>query len=121
MSQRDEVVNLFVLDIVADDYEDVRLIATQAEELGRRCGMQVSTAEILNALRQLVKAGFVKAYRLSPVKPPEEVPSLPPSMRWDDLHFWITDSGRQIQLPDQASWPFGPDGAVRDDWRLPTG
>lgn len=83
--------------------------------------MPVSTAEILEASSQLTVSGVVRAYRLSPFNSPEELTSLPPCTQWHDSYFLITESGREIQLSDQANWPFGLDGTVREGWKMPIG
>jgi len=62
---RRELVRTFVLNGIADDYENLEQITKQAASLRADCGMTIQSSEILEALGDLVGAGLAKAYRLS--------------------------------------------------------
>lgn len=117
--KRKEIAVMFVLDVIADDYENLEMIDMEVSELGRRCGMNLGHVEIRSALLHLIEAGLAKAYRLSPVRPPEELVGPPSLNEIDGVYFFRTEEGREAQLLDFEGWPFDEQGLLRKDWIPP--
>lgn len=126
--RRSELVRMFVLNQIADDYENLHQITKQVTPLASACGLTIETSEILHALRDLVTADLARAYRfLPPANTTEEIRGMPPadeigspdvSMR-EDVFFWVTPKGRELVLADSPDWPFDDDLVLRSDWIPP--
>jgi len=122
---RSELIRMFVLDAIADDYENLEQITKHITRLSSDCGMAVTPSVVLQALDELIAAGLAKAYRLSNqieeiggMPPPDEIGS-PNESLTDDAYFWVTEDGRRLQLADCPAWPFDDNNTLRADWRLP--
>jgi hypothetical protein len=88
---RNELITKFVLDMVADGYEDINRIIKDVINLSERCGMNV---QIIHALSGLVSRQLVKAHRF-PLdgSPTEEGFEMPPCGKIGEYHFKITSEG----------------------------
>ena len=118
---RNELVNLFVLDAISDDYEDMERIANEVHSLGSRCGLSVTDDDISQGLITLITRGLAKAYRLYPShRPPEEIQGVPQPGNFPDLYFLITDKGTELQLAGWDQWPFDENNELRKDWSPPS-
>ena len=116
--QRYVLIRMFVLDVMADDYENLEMIYGELHKFGERCGLTLRASEILAALIQLIELGLAKAYWLW--QPPvREIEGVPPLDEIDRYYFWLTEEGRKVQLADYENWPFDTEGAVRRDWVCP--
>ena len=116
---RKELVGMFVLDAVADDYENFEKIASTVEDFARRCGLPIALPELLEAVEDLVRSGLVKAYRLSPTKPVEEVSGVPQRSEIHSCYFWVTEAGAAVQAAEYDGWPFDEHGELKSDWCAP--
>ena len=116
---RNEILRMFILDVLADDYENLEKIRREVTELGARAGLTIEQPEISRGVTDLTDSGLVRAYRLSPTRPAEELQGVPPPEEVEDLYYWLTDKGREIQLSDYPQWPFDEAGNLRGDWRPP--
>jgi aryl-alcohol dehydrogenase-like predicted oxidoreductase len=124
--RRRQLVRTFVLDAIADDYENLEQITKHVTSLSVRCGMTIESSEILQALGDLIAADLAKAYRLSN-ETAKEIHGMPPSDQigspdlttTGDVYFWVTQDGRRLQLSDYADWPFDGDNLLRSDWNPP--
>lgn len=124
--RRHQLVRTFVLDAIADDYENLEQITKHVTSLSARCGITIESSEILQALGDLIAADLAKAYRLSN-ETAEEFHGMPPSDQigsphlstTSDVYFWVTQEGRRLQLSDCADWPFDDDNLLRSDWKSP--
>jgi len=92
--KRDELIRMFILNGIADDYENLEHITKTVVALGVKCGLRIDSSEIWHELANLIEAGLAKAYRLLKT-PPEEIKGIPSSEDLDDFYcyFWITDQG----------------------------
>lgn len=116
---RKELVNIFVLEAVADDYENVEQIHKEVTGLASRCGLTINVSEIEEAMTDLIKSDLVRAYRLSPRLPAEEINGVPvPSIR-SECYFWATPKGREFLASPSVPWPFDEEGFLRKDWFPP--
>jgi hypothetical protein len=77
MSDRAQLICMFVLDAIADDYEDLEIISDHVPKLGTRCGLVVLKPEVLKCLKSLIDRGLAAAYRLDKT-PPEQFKEMPP-------------------------------------------
>ena len=128
ITDRSELIRMFVLNEISDDYENFHWISEQVTKLGTKCGMKIRSSEILDALGNLVGAGLAKAYRLSTTQPVKEIAGFP---NRDEIercyvksaqsycYFWITGQGRHRQSSIENDWPFDDDGSLRKDWSPP--
>jgi hypothetical protein len=122
MSRRADLVRMFVLNSISDDYEEIGQITKDVSRDANNCGMVIESIEIVTALRELFDSGLAKAYRLyATSRPPEELAAMPTpdEMKNRGAYFWITGEGMKVQLRDDSSWPFEEIGVVRKDWTPP--
>ena len=117
---RNELITMFVLDMVADGYEDIDQIVKDVTNLGERCGMEVHVSEIIHALNDLVARQLVKAYRF-PLdgSPTEEGFEMPPCGKIGEYHFKITSEGMKLEMADYPPWPFDEDNNLKEEWVPP--
>src|SRR5437879_10981179 len=123
---RRELVRTFVLNGIADDYENLEQIYKQVASLSADCGMTIQSSEILEALGDLVGAGLAKAYRLSSNEA-QEIVGMPPTDEIEspyltaatDIYFWVTKKGMDLQLSPCKDWPFDENNLLRSDWAPP--
>jgi len=124
--RRSELVRTFVLNGIADDYENLEQITKQVDGLSAGCGMTIQSSEILEALGDLVGAGLAKAYRLSSSEP-EEICKMPAASEIgspylttaNDIYFLVTTKGMDLQLSPKKDWPFDENNLLRRDWAPP--
>ena len=102
---RSPLIRLFILNAIADDYEDLPRILKEVSDLGGKSGVTIASAEILPELINLIETDLAKAYRLSPILPVEEIDGVPPPGEIEGCYFWITAKG-SAELRS-AEWPFG--------------
>jgi hypothetical protein len=123
MSNHSELIRMFVLDSISDDYEDRQKILDHVTGLSSRSGCSVTPEDVEIALAELVNGGLARAYRLSTKAPPVELAGMPPERSelspHDGCYFWVTPSGRALQTADFPDWPFRDDGELHQDWQPP--
>jgi hypothetical protein len=114
---------MLVLNSVSDSYENLSVsIAPTVTKDGEECGVEITKSDMVAALEELLRRGWVKAYRLtSDGNPPVEFDHAPTVEEMEDFNgawFDMTDAGRIIQ----QTWEFYPwddDGELRKDWTPP--
>jgi hypothetical protein len=88
---RAELIRMFVVDSMCDDYEDIQQITKWTVEWGSKCGLTISHEDIIRALRELIEMGYAKAWDLTQPKrePPKEYQGMPTrdQIRGMDPHF----------------------------------
>ena len=122
MAGRRELVCMFVLDAICDDYEDIGQIKKLVAENAVGCGMSIEWPEIEMVLRELVRNGLAKAYKLYPSsRPPHVFGGMPPAREMVEhgAYFYITPEGMKLHLADYEGWPFDEDNNLRKDWTPP--
>lgn len=118
--KRDELIGVFALDIMADDYEDLDRIYKGVAQLARDCKLVIQSddalrTEVDRAVIDLVRRGLARAYQLSKSTVPlDGVPSLDQQ----GLYFFITDEGRKIQSTYEG-WPFDESNSLLPGWSPP--
>jgi len=110
---------MFVLDVIADDYENLEQIRKEVNSFGARSGLTIGSDEILEGLISLIEDGLAKAYRLSQTEPVEAIEGQPPPAAMEDYYFWVTKKGRELQTSEYEDWPFEETGALRKGWTPP--
>jgi hypothetical protein len=110
---------MFILDVVADDYESFERIRDEVMALGARAAVKIEPLDVHRGLTDLIAAGLLRAYRLSPTGPAKELEGVPQVDEIERLYYWLTDSGRVTQLSDCAEWPFDENGNRRNGWQPP--
>jgi len=110
---------MFVLEVIADDYESLQEIYEEVTEFGLRCGIHIQQTEIVEELVRLIETHLAKAFRLSPTKPAEEINGVPPLNEIAECYFWVTPAGRRLQTSPSEDWPFDDNGCLRRDWHSP--
>jgi hypothetical protein len=116
---RAELIQMIVLRECCDDFEDIQQITNWVHELGPKCGLTISHEDIVQALRELIERGWLKAYDLerwadppaaeNEVPPREEI--TPPSPR-----FSRTEEGLAFQQASLTSGPFDENHNLRESW-----
>ena len=120
---RSELLRLFILDDIADDYEEIEHITGNVTALAQKCGLTVSSGEVREELMNLIDAGFAKAYRFTGRHLPEDIRGRPLPEELEEtatgyVYFWITESGRELHGSRDDWWPFDDDDSLRIDWSL---
>jgi hypothetical protein len=104
---RDELIRMFVLDEIMDDYEELDHITERIARWGAKCGVVIQKQDVVQALISLTENGFAKAYSNS-----KEIEGVPPldAIQDPDLYtrcyFWVTDSGREEHKRQDSLWPL---------------
>jgi len=120
---RNELVRLFVLNAISDDYENVdQVILRSVAEDGAKCGLTIERSEVVHALAGLIEDGLAKAYLLSGTAPHvTELPGMPamniPEKDFE-TYFYITKKGMDLHLHEDTCWPLDDEGNLKPDWRL---
>ena len=109
---------MFVLNEIADDYENLEKIIAEVTDLGTCSGLSIEKCEILRELVGLIESGLARAFNLSTV-PIQKIEGVPPFDEMKDYYFWVTDKGMELQLSDHNGWPFDDDLHLRKDWSPP--
>jgi hypothetical protein len=113
---RDELIRLFVLDAICDDYENVdQVILKDVAGYCAKLGVAVDRSDVVKALAELVEGGMAKAYLLSPTEPTEELEGMPTIdvvETYFKTYFYITKKGMERHLSDDG-WPFDGQGNPR--------
>lgn len=82
-----------VLDAIANDFEDLSQIVRDVTGFGLEEGIAIDQADVMPALRGLVRRGFAEGYRFADDERPQPVLMAD----WGDmegLYFSITGSGK---------------------------
>ena len=120
MSRRNEFVRMLALDAIADDYEDLEIIYSHVTSHGARCGVTIQPAEIRRELLHLIELGWAEVWELSPWRPNKRIED--PKADQLDLekyYYYVSETGRPVQLADWPDWPFDENGDLRADWTPP--
>jgi hypothetical protein len=114
---RDELIRMFVLDEIMDDYEELDHITERIAPSGAQCGVVIRKQDVVQALISLTENGFAKAYSLgNNSKEIEGVPTLDEIQDPDQYkrcYFWVTDNGREEHSRQDSLWPFDEDGELK--------
>ena len=114
-----ELIRVFVLCEIMDDYEEVEHITENITKLGAQCGVVIQKQDVVDALVSLTEHGFAKAYRLGrTTKEIEGVPSLDDILDPDlytRCYFWATPKGNNehTRLRSLDAWPFDEEGELK--------
>lgn len=117
-SDRAELLRMFVLDSIADDYENLEIICGDVSAMSTRCGLLIQCADVTQALISLIASGLASPYKLRPTA--IKIEGIPAIEALGDYYYLVTEKGREVQLSDYAGWPFGENGELRKDWTVPT-
>ena len=122
---RREQIRMFVLEAIADDYEEIEHITETVAKWFGVCKLEITRGEIVQALITLIQEDCARAYHLTgiPGNKPEEIKVglSPDQIQLRDPYFLITDKGvEEIKRPDDG-WPFNDEGLLRKEWAPPEG
>ena len=90
----EEHIRVFVLDAIADDYEDFDMIVGDIGRRAAREGVPVTPVEIWEGLMKLIDEGLARAYRLSTTAPPEVIRGRPDPTIDAGCYFYLTPQGK---------------------------
>jgi len=112
---RNELIRLFVLNEICDDYENVdQVILPNVAKLCAKLGLTVDRSDVVKALGELVESGLAKAYLLSCTEPFKEDLEGMPALDVPDTdfrtYFYITKKCMDVHLSDETWWPFDEHG-----------
>jgi hypothetical protein len=113
---------MMVLNAICDDYEDIGQIKTLVGRDAGHCGMKIEWPEIETALRELVRGGLARAYKLYPSsRPPHIHGGMPPAREMVEhgAYFSVTAEGMKLHLAEFEGWPFDEENNLRKDWTPP--
>lgn len=85
----------FVLDAIADDYESLDVIVGDVSKWAEESGTSITRQGIIRALEQLIQEGSAQAYVLSS-QPPYAQPVEFSSEDVDRLWFYLTPQGKRL-------------------------
>jgi hypothetical protein len=83
------------MNAVADDYENLEYIVRWSTQQLKQKEIEVSSAEVVDALAGLITEGKVQVYELSP-HAPHSTPVDFSVKQADKLWFYLTPKGRQM-------------------------
>jgi hypothetical protein len=112
--ERREVVRLLVMDAICDDCENIdQMILQEVAKSGARCGLTIERAEVVDTLAGLIADGLAAARLLSSTEASVELPGMPAVDEVEEYfktYFHLTKKGMELQLSDNACWPFDDGG-----------
>lgn len=111
-----ELIRMFILDVIADDYENLEKIQTEVKDFACRSGLKIGDGDVARELANLIDGGLARAYRLSTTAPVREMSGTPPAADLNRYYYWLTEAGRDVQMAECPAWPFNDDGSLRGDW-----
>jgi hypothetical protein len=114
-----ELIRMFVLNEIGDDFEDLAMINSCVAEVMARCGLTLDSAEVSRSLHDLMTMGFARAYRLSPYHPNEELDGVPTQAEMEHLYFYATEKGAAEHNRLDPQWPFDSEIELLRDWIPP--
>jgi hypothetical protein len=122
---RREQIRMFVLGMIADDYEEIEHITERVGECFGVCRLGITRNEIVQALITLIQEDCARAFHLmgTPGHEPEEIRGVlsPDQIKLRDPYFLITEKGaEEISRLDDA-WPIDDEGSLRREWVPPEG
>jgi hypothetical protein len=93
-----------VITIVSDDYESFEIILEQTRRLTDSRGLNVTEAEVAEALGRAISDGLAEAYFLSP-HPPHSTKVEYSSEKLHELWFYVTPRGKNVarSIPELGS------------------
>ena len=95
MSDHERVLQEFVLESLANDYESFVCVVEQVMKGEAEKELVVSRGEVARALEQTIREGYAQAYLLS-AQAPYSLAVEFSSDRIDDLWFYVTPKGKQL-------------------------
>src|SRR6266566_5851406 len=95
MSGQEKFLTDCVISIISDDYESFEIILEQMRRLAASTGLNITEAEVAEALRQAISSGFAEAYVLSP-HAPHTTKVAYTSEKIHALWFYVTPLGRNV-------------------------
>jgi len=95
MSDQEKFLTDCVITIISDDYESFEIILEQTRRLAASRGMNVTEAEVAEALKDVISDGFAEAYLLSP-HPPHSTKVEYSSGKLHELWFYVTPRGKNV-------------------------
>jgi hypothetical protein len=117
---RSELIRLFVLAEISDDYEEIEHISENVTKRARACGMSSQAKDVQAALAELLELGLAKAYLLSCTDPVVEIQGVPPLDQFGEYYFWITDKGQEAHASWRKEWPLDDEDSLLPGWSLRT-
>jgi hypothetical protein len=88
-------VKLYILDAVADDYEDLETVVGEAERQASAAGSRASREGVVQGLEDLVSQGYVQCYSFSRSSGKFEPHPFTRALA-QDLWFYVTPQGKKI-------------------------
>jgi hypothetical protein len=115
---------LFILDAIADDYEEIDHITEVVSHNGERCGLVVSKEDIVLEVVNVADEGLACAYHLSSVRGEQsrklsQTPA-PSDIRCRYPYFLITEQGKEQLYEMDSEWPFDDNDELRAGWVPPS-
>jgi hypothetical protein len=116
---RVELIRMFVLDSMCDDFEDIERITDWTIEWGSKCGLMVSHDDIIQALHELIELGYTKAYDLERWADPPTTESQREEITPLNPRFARTEEGLAFQKANSTNRPLDEDHNFRESWLTP--
>ncbi len=95
MKNRERSLDEFIIEAVANDYENFECIVGQVTKWTARTGLHTNRQELIDSLERAVREGYALAYLLSPREPHSQVVDFSRA-RIDELWFYVTPKGREF-------------------------
>ena len=95
MKNRQRSLDEFIIEAVANDYENFECIVEQVTKWTARTGLHANRQELIDALERAIREGYALAYLLSPREPHSQAVDFSRE-RLDELWFYVTPKGREF-------------------------
>jgi hypothetical protein len=117
---RSDLLEMFVLNEIGDNYEDLAYIENYVGLNAGDCGMSFSLPEITQALFEIIRKGWASAFRLSGKAPyAVELDGAPAAEDVANFYYTATTAGLAILAGDIPGWPFDDSGKLLPNWSPP--
>ncbi len=109
---------MLVLDVVADDFENFEKMLEEMAVLSAAVLMNISPADVTEAIAFLITRGWIKAYDLRTQRAPIELPGVPPPEQIEECYYYQTLLGKKINGIDDYC-PLDDEFKLKSSWSFP--
>ena len=92
-----EIAEGFVMDAIANDYESYLTIMDEVRTWSMEIGVELTSADVADALLKLLRSGFAQAYKLSPVSTPQPITTHDAGEELAMYYYILTPEGKRAR------------------------
>lgn len=110
---RENLLKIFVLNELADDFENLEMVAGECGILAAKCGIRIVDKDVIETIAALIKDGSLRAMWLSRADDPRPIEGVPANEDFYRVYFAHTDAG--VRRHSENPWPLDDYGNAVPD------